>query len=115
MSLPATSGLELARDLWITSGLWTRSCEAQCWGICRIRVPIGFGYVLGRWYLLLEIRYQQKGRSIWDGCIHGNHSDDVLCWVNLGPFGILHVPLLIFPRVVLGGGCGFLDATSLSN
>ena len=46
----------------------------------------------------------------------GHHSDDVLCWVNLRPFGILHVPLLIFPRVVLGGGCVvFLerDATSI--
>ena len=49
----------------------------------------------------------------------GHHSDNVLCWVNLRPFGIvviLHVPLLIFPRVVLGGEWGFLErnATSLS-
>jgi hypothetical protein len=36
-------------------------------GYTGLVVPIGFGYVLGRWYLLLEIRYQQKGRSIWDG------------------------------------------------
>lgn len=84
-------------------------------GYTGLVVPIGFGYMLGRWYLLLEIRYQQKGWPIWDGC-NGHHSDDVLCWVNLRPFGILHVPWLIFPRVVLGGGCGFLerDATSLS-
>jgi hypothetical protein len=36
-------------------------------GYTGLVVPIGFGYVLGRWYRLLEIRYQQKGRSIWDG------------------------------------------------
>ena len=60
-------------------------------GYTGLVVPIGFGYMLGRWYLLLEIRYQQKGRSIWDGW-NGHHLDDVLCWVNLRPFGILHVP-----------------------
>ena len=85
-------------------------------GYTGLVVPIGFGYVLGRWYLLLEIRYQQKGSPSGMDVV-GHHLDDVLCWVNLRPFGILHVPLLIFPRVVLGGGCGFLerDATSLYN
>ena len=83
-------------------------------GYTGLVVPIGFGYVLGRWYLLLEIRYQQKGRSIWDGY---NWASLRWCIVLGEPRAVRNTTrsLLIFPRVVLGGGCGLLErnATSL--
>ena len=77
-------------------------------------VPIGFSYVLGRWYLLLEIRYQQKGRSIWDGY---NWASFRWCIVLGEPTAVRNTTrsLLIFPRVVLGGGVVFLSGMLLAS